>query len=577
MEMVNGHVQLPLPFKTDDPKLPNNKGVAMKRLHQLKTKFLNKPKFADQYKTFMERVIKEGQAEIVPEGTNPSSVWYIPHHGIYHPRKPEKLRVVLDCASRYEGVSLNDVLLQGPNMTNNLLGVLLRFRQEEVAVVGDIESMFYQVKVAPQHRDYLRFLWWEDGDLKNKPQDYRMTVHVFGATSSPGCANYSLKKVADLYEPEYGKDAAEFVRKGFYVDDGLLSVPTVEDAASLVTRTRNMLKRGGFVLHKFLSNSTEFLQTLPAETVAVKVNKLDLSDLPTEHTLGVLWNASEDNFTFEAKLKEKPTTRRGILSTVSSIFDPFGFVGPYVLLGKRILQQVCAEGSDWDDPVEGEILQQWNEWKKQLPHLRDIVIDRCYKPIEQQPSRIVSAELHHFSDASTLGYGQCSYLRLVNEQGHVKVSLLISKCRVCSLKVTTIPRLELVAAAVSVRIAGILREELQYENIQEHFWTDSQVVLGYINNAAKRFHTFVANRIQQIHDGSQPEQWHYISSKDNPADFASRGLNAENLKKCEMWWHGPMFLREGKYAIKEIDLPEITNDDVEVKKAKVLASHAAYT
>ncbi|KAJ8040877.1 hypothetical protein HOLleu_15310 [Holothuria leucospilota] len=100
----------------------------------------------------------------------------------------------------------------------------------EVANVGDIESFFYIVRAAPQHRDHLPCLWWNDGDLNNKPQDYRMTVHVFGVTSSPGFANYSLKKVADLYEPKYGKDAAEFVRKGFYVDDSLLSVSTVEDA-----------------------------------------------------------------------------------------------------------------------------------------------------------------------------------------------------------------------------------------------------------------------------------------------------------------------------------------------------------
>ncbi|KAJ8021942.1 hypothetical protein HOLleu_39288 [Holothuria leucospilota] len=113
-----------------------------------------------------------------------------------------------------------------------------------------------------------------------------------------------------------------FSWEGFYVDDGFLSVPTVEDNSNLVTRTRNMLKRGGFVLHKFRSNSTELLQTLPAESIAVKVNKLDLSDLPTEHILGVLWNASEDNFTFKAKLKARPLTRRDILSTVRGIFDP---------------------------------------------------------------------------------------------------------------------------------------------------------------------------------------------------------------------------------------------------------------
>ena len=175
-----------------------------RRLSQLKRRFESKNgrKYYDDYVEFMKKLIDSGYAERVPETPNsklPSSndaeskrnVWYIPHHG--HPKKPNKIRVVFDCAAEYESESLNKYLLQGPDLTNNLTGVLCRFRQEPTAFICDIEAMFHQVRVDENHRDLLRFLWWEDGDLTKEPKEYRMTVHLFGATSSPGCANFAFK------------------------------------------------------------------------------------------------------------------------------------------------------------------------------------------------------------------------------------------------------------------------------------------------------------------------------------------------------------------------------------------------
>ena len=124
--------------------------------------------------------------------------------GVYHPKKPNKIRVVFDCAAECNGESLNKHLLQGPDLTNTLAGVLSRFRQEPVGIMCDIESMFYQVHVTREFRDLLRFFWWEGGDLSKSPVEYRMTVHLFGATSSPGCANFALKKTAQDGEEEFG-------------------------------------------------------------------------------------------------------------------------------------------------------------------------------------------------------------------------------------------------------------------------------------------------------------------------------------------------------------------------------------
>ncbi|XP_033099479.1 uncharacterized protein LOC117103088 [Anneissia japonica] len=443
----------------------------------------------------------------------------VPDHQLapapYHPRKPNKIRVVFDCAARYKGSSLNDYLLQGPNLTNSLLGVLLKFRVEPIAIVGDIEEMFNQVLVRPCDRDFLRFLWWED-------------------------------------------------------DDGLISVCTVEEGVSLAKRTIELCKDAGFRLHKFVANNADVLKSLPSSSVADGCKQW--STFPTERTLGILWDAGSDAFQFSSCVRERPSTRRGVLSRVSSIFDPLGFLSPYVLDGKKILQHLCTNESNWDQPIPTSVEQKWKQWKDQLKYLNNVRIDRCYKPNLREPLSIKSAELPHFCDASVDGYGECSYLRHVDNNNHVKCSLVMSKARVGPRKPTTIPRMEHVAATVSVKIATILRRELScYKNLKEHFWTDSKVVLGYIANDAKRFHTFVANRVQLIRNSNELRQWHYIGTKDNPADIASRGMEVEKLITSEIWWNGPKFLSDPVYMVKEVNGLSISNEDKEVRRVNVFA------
>lgn len=156
--------------------------------------------------------------------------------------------------------------------------------------------------------------------------------------------------------------------------------------------------------------------------------------------------------------------------------------------------------------------------------------------------KVKAVELHHFSDASSTGYGQCTYIRLIDDNGQVHCSLLMGKARVAPLKPVTIPRLELVAALLSTKISMLLQKELEYTSVKEWFWTDSNIVLGYIGNESRRFHVFVANRVQQIRDHTEPYQWQYISTSENPADIASRGANVQDLMNRPEWLSGLEFL-----------------------------------
>ena len=196
--------------------MPNNKEQAIKRANWQKKKMLRDAKYHTDYTTFVNDVITKGYAQKVPNesgAARPDKVWYLPHHGTYHPKKPDRIRAVFDCSASFNGVSLSDQLLQGPDLTNSLAGVLIRFCEDPVAFLGDVEAMFDQVSVPPEQCDFLRFLWWPNGDLDAPLEEYRMVVHLVGAVSSPSIANFALKKNASDNEEEYGSIVANTLRE----------------------------------------------------------------------------------------------------------------------------------------------------------------------------------------------------------------------------------------------------------------------------------------------------------------------------------------------------------------------------
>ncbi|XP_006817264.1 uncharacterized protein LOC102809835 [Saccoglossus kowalevskii] len=428
--------------------------------------------------------------------------------------------------------------------------------------------MFMQVGVDIKDRNYLGFLWWKDGDLTQEPSEYRMTVHLFGATSSPACANFALKTTADVNGDESNLEAADFVRNDFYMDDGLKSVPDPTQAINLIESCSQLCAKGGFKLHKFASNDKRVVENIPVDLRAKDIQSFDIchDNLPVERALGVYWCLESDTFQFRIKIKDKPFTRRGILSTVSSIFDPLGLVSPVLLMGKRILQRLTKDGMDWDDPVPEDTRSQWERWRHELSLLACLKVPRCYKG--DDIVELSTVEMHHFSDASLLGYGQCSYLRLQDNQGNVSCSLVMAKSRVVPVKPITIPRLELTAAVTSVLVSEFLNKELKYDGISHFFWSDSKVVLGYIANKSTRFHIFVANRVQKIQDHTQPSQWRYIESKKNPADIASRGSSADDLIHNSIWWKGSVLLStvESQSSTSKTEPFMLDNADPEIKK-----------
>ncbi|KAL0187614.1 hypothetical protein M9458_014713, partial [Cirrhinus mrigala] len=281
LEIVNnsvvkrdGHYQICLPFRKLDITLPDNKKTAEQRALSILKRFKKDEAFLSDYRDFIGDILKKGHAEKVPEeelDRNDGRVWYIPHHGVYHKRK-KKIRVVFDCAASFQGTSLNSELLQGPDLTNTLLGVILRFRQEPIAVMADIEGMFHQVKVPKQFLDFLRFLWWPNGDISQPLEEFRMTVHLFGAVSSPSCANFALRKTADDNEGKVDPEVLSTIHNNFYVDDCLKSVSDEKQAIMLVQELIAVCATGGFKLTKWVSNSRNVLASIPEEERSKEMN-----------------------------------------------------------------------------------------------------------------------------------------------------------------------------------------------------------------------------------------------------------------------------------------------------------------
>lgn len=400
--------------------------------------------------------------------------------------------------------------------------------------------------------------------LHAEPSVYRMRVHLFGAASSPGCANFGLRHIASQGQGHFSEASIRFIERNFYVDDGLISVATDAEAIELIKEARQLCSTGKLRIHKFISNRSEVIASIPKTECAQTVQNKDLAlgELHIERALGIKWCITSDQFRFKVVVDERPLSRRGVLSTVASIYDPLGFVSPFILVGKQILQQMCRDKIGWDEPLPDELRPQWESWLLDLKNLADVKIQRCYLPDNFE--QVQRFELHHFSDASVSGYGACSYLRAISVSNQIHCSLVMAKARVTPSKVTTVPRLELTAAVVAVRTSDLLRKELEI-GAQEFFWTDSKVVLGYVNNDARRFHIFVANRIQRIKESTDPSQWRYVKSEENPADHASRGLSAKGLLTSN-WFTGPDFLWHKELPSDNIKVGDITAEDPELRK-----------
>ena len=553
---VDGHYVVPIPWREGAPDFPVNKVMARNRLKSTLRK-LSKTGKLDEYSAGMHDMLEQGFAEPVPvnDVPSPGRVWYLPHHAVVHPEK-KKLRIVFDCAAKQGDISLNKSCLSGPDLTNKLLHVLLRFREYPVALTADVKAMYMQVRLPEGDRDSLRFLW---GPGEGGASEYRMCSHVFGGIWCAASTTFALRRcLSDFPCSEAARDS---VTKSMYVDDLLVSKPTIESAKEVARDTHQVLHHGGFRLAKFSCNYPEVVQEIPEEDRVICDDKVIMDEVSNK-VLGLRWDVAADDFVYRSSIQcGNQVTKRSLLSAVASLYDPLGLVSPVVLPGRLLFQEATKAHLGWDDVLPQSLVDRWSVWVMSLQGLSSLSFPRCLVPSTFLGGQY---ELHHFSDGSMTAYGTASYLRLVSPSGEIRVCLLLGKSRVAPIKATTIPRLEMAAAVLSVRQDLLLHKELSLDLGPSTFWSDSQIVLAYIASQSRRFKVFVANRVAFIHRYTEVGQWRYVPTLENPADVASRGCLSRNVP--DIWRSGPGFLglTADRWPIVG-KVCEVGSDDVEVK------------
>ena len=240
---VDGRYEVGLLWK-QKAELPNNFNSAILQFKRMQKRLNSQPEVKQLFADTISKDLASGYIRKLSPEEIPSTGWLLPEHGVMHPHKPGKLRRVSNARSKYRGVCLNDMLLPGPDLLANLLGVLIRFRERKYPLTADIEAMFMQVSVRPADRKFLRFL---RGTVD--AQFYEYLRFIFGAACSPTCANFALQKCADDNVDDF-PDTAAIIKQHFYMDDLFVSTDTVDEAISLFQTLRCVLLKGGFNLTK---------------------------------------------------------------------------------------------------------------------------------------------------------------------------------------------------------------------------------------------------------------------------------------------------------------------------------------
>ena len=577
-----------LPWKEGNPELPSNYATSLRRLKTQVARLEKEPEVFTEYASIIEDQLEAGIIERVFELEKAPKVHYLPHQAVIRKESTTtKVRVVYDASSREgkTGTSLNDCLHVGPSLNPLLYNILLRFRENRVVLVGDIEKAFLNVEVDVQDRDCLRFLWME------KPPDlshivvYRFCRVVFGVNASPFLLNATIRHHIKKYE-ECDPGFVQRLLDSFYVDDLVGGGAKSTEVVELYRKTSDRMADGGFNLRKWLTNDPQVRAKIETDAKVdngqVKVSEEDLTYAKSsvgmqlgckgQKVLGLAWDYEADVISFDLteiadRAKGLPATKRNTLRLLAGIFDPLGIMGPVTVSAKIMFQDVCRQKSGWDDPLQGEVKRGVEGWIKGLIDCQKIMIHRCVW--DHVREEVVQCSLHGFADASKKAYCAVIYLVYTTSTG-IYTRMLTSKTRVAPLKELSIPRLELMSALMLARLMSTVEKALSHQAgvKRSRLWLDSMTALFWIMNRGE-WKQFVRHRVNEVLKLSEKGDWSHCPGEENPADIGSRGVSALELKQSELWWHGPAWSleREDSWPTVKAITPTSESSEEERKAA----------
>ena len=518
-----GQYWVRLPWRHDARDLPTNYNMAYGQVKHLRENLLKRGDL-QIYDDLIRSQEECGFIEKVDSSSPQVNTHYLPHHAVAKDSATTPLRIVFNCSAKSgHGPSLNDCLMAGPNITNNLVDVLLKFRTCKYAFSADISKAFLRIGLQACDRDFTRFLWFENPfDPKSSIVVYRFKSVLFGATSSP----FLLQATLDYHLNNSTCDMANFIRESFYVDNLQGTHENEEFLDRLYTASNEEMAKANMPLRQWVSNSDQlnkkFLQDF-----------LDYEVPSVTNILGLTWNPGEDTLSIKAGCwNDSPNlTKRELLSRVSSTFDPLGLISPLTIRGKMLVKAAWKLKLGWDDPLPEEFSADWTGLVCDLVQVNSLKFPRTVV------CQDINYQLHIFCDASVHAFGAVAYAVIEGSS-----QLITSKARVTPVKTRTLPELELTAIQIGVKLANYIARTLTKINFNQiHVWSDNEAALQWIRNdhCTK---PYVKNRVAEIRESSGNYIFYHVGTKDNPADLISRGTTLKDLTNNSLWFNGPSWL-----------------------------------
>jgi len=527
INFVDGRYHVSWPWRPGHPPLPDNFNLAYSRLHSLVNRLKCDPKLFTDYQQIFDDQLTSGIVELAIKGE--VGEHFIPHHPVV---TIKKTRIVYDGSAHIRNSpSLNDCLLAGPNLVPDLAAILLRFRASSLPVFADVEKAFLMVGLNPGDKRVAKFIWIKDKTLSLSPSNllfYQFARVPFGIASSP----FILAATLQHHLKNEATPIAAQMAQNFYVDDLLLDCRSAGEALQKVAAANEIVAKAGMKLRGFTAADPAALAGLPEEQLLLKEEP---------KVLGLNWKLKSDSLFFlPPGWDSSACTRRLVLSIIASFFDPLGLCSPILFKGRVFFQCLWGRKKSWDDSLDSTDHQRWADlvadWGKE-----SIIIPRL-TPCDGA----LNLQIHVFTDAGPDGYCAAIYLRS-EFPTHTSVSLAFSKARLCPTRLNkgedlTIPKLELMGITVGIRLMKFVQEGLRRQVDACHLWSDSQIALSWVASS-DTLPVFVGSRVREIR-ADRSVAFHYVNTKDNPADLGVRGCSPSALSSAGIWWRGPAWLTE---------------------------------
>ncbi|XP_037929892.1 uncharacterized protein LOC119664680 [Teleopsis dalmanni] len=558
--LPSGRFKVSLPFKSDSRNIGLSFETAKRRFLSLERRLSKDAALHDLYMDFMKEYVNLGHMSLSTRNFSVSPHYFIPHQCVLRPQSTStKLRVVFDASSRTSTqLSLNDILLVGPTIQEELYTTLLRFRMHKYALTADITKMYRQVLIDEADRDFQLILWRESPNEELKT--YQLNTVTYGTSSAPFLATRCLRHLSDLNQSTL-PIGSNVIRTDFYVDDLLTGADSFNELETIRRQVTQILETAGFQLAKWFSNHPTYQDDKQLK------KSLNITDIDTTKALGIQWHTTKDVFRFQLDdtYLNLRATKRNILSISARLFDPLGLLCPIVVKAKILLQELWLQKLDWDESIPMRLDTAWQAFKNDLKQLNLISIPR-YVNLHFN----VKCQIHGFADASVRAYGCCLYVRCETSNGF-KCELLTAKSKVAPLKTKSLPRLELCAAHLLAKLWNRIRVMFHHNIDEVVFWTDSTITLHWIKTHPSTLSTFVANRVSEIQEWSTNITWRHVQSQHNPADIVSRGCNVTELVSS-IWQTGPEYLSQdvAKWPIKIAPIITSDQESLETRKTKAV-------